>query len=72
MAWESLLAFDSLVFVLTLIKTYNGRLRHDFTLLRRVNIVSLVLRDGMLSEEPLRFSRNQSELIQFTGAIYYG
>ena len=46
-AWEALLLFDSLVFVLTLLKTYKMRPRHDFTPLGRINIVSLVLRDGM-------------------------
>jgi len=45
-AWEALLIFDSMVFVLTLHKTYKMRPRHDFTPLRRINIVSLVLRDG--------------------------
>ncbi|KIM84273.1 hypothetical protein PILCRDRAFT_818609 [Piloderma croceum F 1598] len=45
-AWEALLAFDSLIFVLTVLKTYKGRHRHHFISMRRINIVSLVLRDG--------------------------
>jgi hypothetical protein len=45
-AWEALLGFDSLIFILTLLKTYRVRPRHHFMLQKRINIVSLVLRDG--------------------------
>jgi len=45
-AWEGLLLFDSLVFILTILKTYRGRNRHHFISSRRFDIVSLVLRDG--------------------------
>ena len=44
--WEALLAFDSLVFILTILKTYQARPRHHFIPPRRTKIVSLVLRDG--------------------------
>ncbi|KIM74113.1 hypothetical protein PILCRDRAFT_828522 [Piloderma croceum F 1598] len=47
-AWEALLGFDSLIFILTLLKTYRVRPRHDFILPKRINIVSLVLRDGAI------------------------
>jgi len=47
-AWEGLLIFDSLIFILTVLKTYNGRRRHHLITLRRINIVSLVLRDGAI------------------------
>jgi len=45
-AWESLLVFDSFIFILTILKTYKGRRRHHLISLRRINIVSLILRDG--------------------------
>jgi len=47
-AWEALFVYDSLVLVLTLLKTYNARHRHNFTSTGRTNIVSLVLRDGAI------------------------
>ena len=50
-AWEALLAFDSLVFILTVLKTYQARPRHHFIPLRCTNIVSLVLRDGTSVDE---------------------
>ena len=46
-AWEALFAYDSLVIVLTILKTYKARPRHDFVLTGPTNIVSLVLRDGV-------------------------
>ena len=51
-AWEALLAFDSLIFILTVIKTYKGGHRHNFLSVKRINIVSLVLRDGVSFDEP--------------------
>ena len=54
-AWEALLAFDSLIFILTVLKTYKGRHRHYFIPVKRINIVSLVLRDGVSIDESLRF-----------------
>jgi hypothetical protein len=54
-AWEALLAFDSLIFILTVLKTYKGRHRHNFILVKRITIVSLVLRDGVSVDEPFDF-----------------
>jgi hypothetical protein len=51
-AWEALLGFDSLIFILTLLKTYRARPRHNFMLQKRINIVSLVLRDGKSIMDP--------------------
>jgi len=47
-AWEALFVYDSLVVALTLLKTYNARSQHNFTSMRRINIMSLVLRDGAI------------------------
>jgi len=47
-AWEGLLVFDSLVFILTVLQTCKGRRRHHLISLRRIDIVSLVLRDGAI------------------------
>jgi len=45
-AWEALFVYDTLVVALTLRKTYNARPQHNFTSIRRIDIISLVLRDG--------------------------
>jgi len=47
-AWEGLLLFDSMIFVLTILQTYRGRHRHHFISSGRFDIVSLVLRDGAI------------------------
>ena len=70
-AWEGLLIFDSLIFILTVLKTYNGRRRHHLITLRGINIVSLVLRDGASIDEPLYFGKTDLSYFSVIGAIYY-
>lgn len=45
-AWESLFAFDTLVFILTLVKTFKNRRQHERGAPGGSPIVRLVLRDG--------------------------
>jgi len=71
-AWEALLAFDSLIFILTVLKTYKGRHRHRFISMRRINIVSLVLRDGVSANEPLHCCETDLKYFHCLGATYYG
>jgi hypothetical protein len=54
-AWEALLVFDSLIFILMVLKTYKGRHRRNFISVKRINIVSLILRDGASVDEPFHF-----------------
>ncbi|KAI0342270.1 hypothetical protein BDW22DRAFT_1345436 [Trametopsis cervina] len=51
-AWEALFTFDSLIFILTLAKTYKERANYDFT--GRANLVNLIVRDGFPPEQIYR------------------
>ncbi|KAI9065618.1 hypothetical protein FKP32DRAFT_1567581 [Trametes sanguinea] len=53
-SWESLFAFDLMIFTLTVCKTFRERYRHRITSGRH-DIISLILRDG--TQRPLRFLR---------------
>jgi hypothetical protein len=51
---EGLLIFDSMVFALTILKTYHGRYQHHFTSWRWFDIIFLILQDGMsIIEQPV-------------------
>ncbi|KAI0689558.1 hypothetical protein BC835DRAFT_249847 [Cytidiella melzeri] len=45
-AWEALFVFDAMIFSLTLLKTYKERLKYSLT--KRLDIVSLMVRDGAI------------------------
>ena len=62
-AWEGLLVFDSLVFILTVLQTCKGRRRHHLISLRRIDIVSLVLRDGASVHGASYFCKTDFEVL---------
>lgn len=43
-AWEALFAFDAMIFILTILKTYKERVGNK--LVGRLNLISLMFRDG--------------------------
>lgn len=66
-AWEALFAYDSIIFSLTIYKTWKARRDHAVTGVE-IPLISLILRDG---EMPSEFPTPVSLLYWFLGAIYF-
>ena len=65
MAWEALFSFDLMIFILTLRRTYQQRQSIEYPFQERINLVTLIFRDGK-SVSPLKtFASHLTVIINY-------